>query len=180
MHGDTLIRWKWFWAWEDEKEEQWLRAMSQTGWHLAAVPFPGRYKFQAGPACDYVYRLDFINDRKDFDHYLQLFKDTGWEHLLQFGSWQYFRILARPGENPEIFTDNHSKIQKYQRVLFFLAISFPVLIFGMNATSRLSHPAATAWFYVVITAVYVVLVLIYVVCLLMLLGRILELKRKQV
>ncbi len=32
---------KWFWAWNDEKEEQWLTAMAQQGWHLQSPGFLG-------------------------------------------------------------------------------------------------------------------------------------------
>ncbi len=44
--------------------------------------------------------------------------------------WHYFRKLARPGEDLEIFTDAESKIGKYQRLLAFLGIlMLPLFIF---------------------------------------------------
>ena len=70
---------------------------------------------------------------KDRAAYLQLFHDAGWEHLGNMSAWEYFRKEARPGEEPEIFTDPESKIQKYQRVLRFLVIFFPIIVI-INAT----------------------------------------------
>ncbi len=57
-------KFKWFWAWQDEKEESWLRTMSQQGWHLvSARPF-GVYYFRGGDKSDFVYRLDFQIKKK--------------------------------------------------------------------------------------------------------------------
>jgi hypothetical protein len=38
------------------------------------------------------------------------------------GGWQYFRKEAPAGETPEIYTDQASKVYKYQRLLLFLTI----------------------------------------------------------
>ena len=58
---ETIGKFKWFWAWQDEKEENWLRGMSQQGWHLlSAKPF-GFYNFESGEKKDFVYRLDYKN-----------------------------------------------------------------------------------------------------------------------
>jgi hypothetical protein len=44
------------------------------------------------------------------------------EHIGEMNAWQYFRKEAVPGEQPEIFTDNESKINKYKRLLGYLCI----------------------------------------------------------
>ncbi len=51
-------------------------------------------------------------------------------------AWEYFRKEAKPGEAPEIFTDPESKIQKYQRILRFLIIFFPVLFILFSTSGR--------------------------------------------
>jgi len=131
----TLKQFHLFWAWEDEKEEAWLRAMGQKGWHFTSVSLPGNYTFEKGEPRNDFYRLDFFTDPQAKADYLLLFLDAGWEYLGEMSSWQYFRKTAIPGEEPEIFSDNESKSKKYQRVLFFLVILLPVyfnFIFLMN------------------------------------------------
>ncbi len=125
-------RLKWFWPWQDDAEEVWLREMSRQGWHLMHVVV-GYYTFQAGPPADYVYRLDYQTPaKKEAANYLQLFQDAGWEHVTAFGSWYYFRKLAKEGEEPEIFTDVESKIAKYNRLLEALALPAAMLVLFMN------------------------------------------------
>jgi hypothetical protein len=124
----TITKFKLFWAWEDDKEENWLREMSQQGYHLSSLGLPGFYKFEQGFAKDYVYRLDYIRDRKDYANYLQLFNDSGWDHMGEMAGWQYFRKEAVNGDDLEIYSDNESKANKYQRVVLLLVIILPLLI----------------------------------------------------
>jgi hypothetical protein len=128
MGTETCRKLRWFWAWQDEREEAWLGEMSEQGWHLFGIDFPGVYDFRKGQPKHYVYRLDFQTSRlKDREVYLQLFRDAGWEHLGSMSTWEYFRKEAEPGQAAEIFTDPESKIEKYQRVLRALVIFFPIL-----------------------------------------------------
>ncbi|MFC2015295.1 DUF2812 domain-containing protein [Chloroflexota bacterium] len=135
MSVNTIQKIKWFCAWQDEKEEEWLRSMSQKGWHLSSFGLPGIYRFQAGEPQDYVYRLDYqIHKKKGQQDYLQLFSDAGWEHLGQISSWHYFRKKAREGEVLEIFTDTESKVMKYKRLLAYSAFFFVfwIAVFSHN------------------------------------------------
>jgi hypothetical protein len=123
MDKTTVTKFRWFWAWEDEKEESWLGEMSAVGNHLLKVGFPCFYTFTVGRPRRYVYRLDYQPGfKKDRDDYLQIFSDAGWDHIGEMSSWQYFRKEAAPGEQPEIFTDNESKVTKYKRLLGYLGI----------------------------------------------------------
>ncbi|HSG45349.1 MAG TPA: DUF2812 domain-containing protein [Anaerolineales bacterium] len=123
----TINKFKWFWAWEDEKEEAWLGKMAREGWHLKKLGFPNKYKFESGDPRKDRYRMDFMADRKNYQNYLQLFQDAGWEHIGKLGGWQYFRTRKDRNDAPEIYTDTDSKIQKYQRLFSYLTIFFPVL-----------------------------------------------------
>ena len=87
----TTKKFHWFWAWEDEKEEAWLREMSQKGQHFRSVSPPSTYIFEKGEPIDYVYRLDYFTNRKDRSNYLQIFQDAGWDYKGEMGGWQYFR-----------------------------------------------------------------------------------------
>jgi len=137
-----ISKFKWFWAWQDEKEEAWLSNMAREGWHLKELGLPGNYKFESGEPREDHYRMDFITDRRNYQTYLQLFSDAGWEHLGEMGGWQYFRTRADGEDIPEIYTDKDSKVQKYQRLFTYLTIFFPVLIIFTNQpieeTSRLA------------------------------------------
>jgi hypothetical protein len=128
MEPSTIRKFKIFWAWQDEKEEKWLRSMAQQGWQLISPELPGFYTFKRGEPRDTVYRLDFITSKMDREEYLQLFTDAGWEHVGEMMSWQYFRKEAKQGENPEIYTDPESKIQKYYRLFGYMLIFLPIWV----------------------------------------------------
>ncbi|MCP4139689.1 MAG: DUF2812 domain-containing protein [Chloroflexi bacterium] len=131
-----MKKFHWFWAWEDEKEEVWLREMSQQGWHFKSVSAPGFYTFEKGDAADYVYRLDYFIDRKDMPSYLQIFEDAGWDYMGEMAGWQYFRIESLDGSAPEIYSDKASKAKKYERLILFLVIFLPIYLNMMNIVSR--------------------------------------------
>jgi len=169
----SINKYKWFWAWEDEKEEAWLTEMSENGYHLKSISFPGLYTFDTGSPKNYVYRLDFNSNRKDYLNYLQLFEDAGWEHINEYGSWHYFRNEIVAGETPEIFTDNESKGKKYSRVLLFLVIFFPIYLIMINNLHK-----AEGLFYKIATFVFFLFMLMYTYAMLMLLRRIGQLKKK--
>lgn len=169
MTENVIRKYKLFWAWQDEKEEAWLRQMSQEGLHLVSLGFPGFYNFTPGEPANYVYRMDFITDSKDRANYLQLFKDAGWEHLGHMGGWQYFRTLAGEGELPEIYSDPDSKIQKYRRLLAYLTIFLPISIILFTRGSE--SPG-----YPIIQVVYAVLMVVYTFAVVNILGRISKLK----
>ena len=139
----TISKFKWFWAWQDEKEEAWLHEMSMKGMHFQSAGFPGFYNFEVNGPRDYYYRMDFIIDRKDYQNYLQLFKDAGWEHLGEVGGWQYFRAEAEGTAIPEIYTDRDSKAQKYARLLGILIIFLPIFVImstrPVESTSRFTE-----------------------------------------
>ena len=160
MSDTVMTKFRLFGAWQDEKEEAWLRNMSQAGWHFQSIDFPGFYRFVAGEPRDYVYRLDFNTDRKGYQQYLQLFRDAGWEHLTVYGSWQYFRILAQPGENPDIYTDNSSKISKYQRILTLLVVLNPIYIIIL---SRFSNSESLFQFIVFVLVLVIEIIFIYAI-----------------
>jgi hypothetical protein len=132
---ETKREFKWFWAWNDEREEAWLREMAQQGWHLTKAGAFGTYTFEKEAPKDVVYRLDFRLRDVDKAEYLQLFADAGWEHVGEMNGWQYFRTDVAGGETPEIYTDDASKIKKYQRLLLFLTIVLSILstsLFNLN------------------------------------------------
>jgi hypothetical protein len=175
-----MRKFRFFWPWQEEQEERWLQQMSQAGWHLVSVSLPCSYTFAQGEPREYAYRLDFTSaKRADLPAYYQLFADAGWEHIGVLGSWQYFRKLAAPDEEPEIFTDVESKIAMYRRVLGFSALLLIVLVVIAPTPGRLIQlmPGWRGWFGVIVFAVYVVLIALYIVICVRLWRRMNQLKR---
>jgi hypothetical protein len=174
MEKEKTTRFKWFWAWNDEEEEKWLEEMSRTGWHLEAPGFPGFYHFAKGEPRDYSYRLDFrTGSLKSLEEYRQICRDAGWEQLGRLGSWYYFRKDCRAGESPEFFSDNLSKVQKYQRLLLFMVIFLPIIFNGVFTISRRAHP----WPWSALGILYALLLVIYGIAMIRLLLRIKKLKK---
>ena len=116
--------------------------MSNDGWHLDSVGFLN-YRFKKGEHKDMVYQFDFKPLRgKELDDYITLFDDAGWEYVDRLGSWYYFRTEAKEGLEPEIYTDNASKLKKYKLLLVFLAvISLPQIYFLTMMLTRFKNVA---------------------------------------
>jgi hypothetical protein len=128
VESKPFRKFKLFWAWQDHEEEAWLRQMAQQGYHLSSLVFSTIYEFTHGEPRDVVYRLDYTDVKKsEFDSYLQLFQDAGWEYLDGWAGWHYFRKPADSEHANDIYTDAESKIQKYQRMLTTFII-FPILL----------------------------------------------------
>lgn len=135
MNG-TTVRFRWYWAWQEDRETAWLERMSREGWHLASYTF-GWYRFRRGEPRDCLYRLDFDPDAaKRWDEYLGLFRDAGWEHVLRWGSWHYFRAERGKPFSDEIYTDRESRIAKYRRLLSIVVVCLLVPALVLWPTMR--------------------------------------------
>ena len=186
MDASTLKRTRWFWPWQDEKEEAWLGEMSQGGWHLKSVRLPCVYTFTKGDPSPKIYRLDYmpVNKAKN-QEYLQIFQDAGWEYVGEMSNWRYWSKLVGPGETPEIFTDNESKIKKYQRMLAYMVFFLFLMIFlGMNMFINSSaidpdNGLLINGIYMIGRILYAVIIPIYIVVVVKLLRRISQLKKKR-
>ena len=173
MDKKMIRKFKWFWAWQDEAEEEWLREMSREGLHLVRIGFPTVYTLAVGEPEEYVYRLDYRSHYKmDREDYLQLFRDSGWEYVEEMAGWHYFRQLARPGEEHEIYTDAESKIGKYHRLLAFLGILALPLFLGIINTRDMPYD----WFSPIRVIIWLVF-LLYVYAFVRILIRINQLRR---
>jgi hypothetical protein len=185
METSTLKRTKWFWPWQDEKEEAWLEGMSRTGWHLKSVHLPCVYTFDKGNPSHKIYRLDYMPLNKGNNlEYLQIFQDAGWEYIGEMSNWRYWSKLVANGEPSEIFTDNESKIRKYQRLLTYMTFFLFLLIF-LSINLFINRPWFDSDYGLLINGVflvgrllYVVIIPTYIVVVVKLLRRINQLKKK--
>jgi len=171
-----MSKFKWFWAWQDEKEEAWLHEMAMRGLHLRSVSLPGFYEFEMSEPRNDYYRMDYIVDRKDYQQYLQLFKDADWEHLGEMGGWQYFRTEGKGNAVPEIYTDKDSKAQKYQRLILILIVFLP--IFLTMSTRPVDSTSQFAELYLAGKFIMSLFLILYAYAMVMILRRILKLKNK--
>lgn len=166
---------KWFWPWQDERLENWLGQMSQQGWHLASAGWPARYTFRRGEPADLVYRLDWQEaSRKEQPTYRQLFADAGWEQAGSHAGWQIFRRPAVDGPAGEIFTDDVSKVAKYERAIFAMGGAFAAIVVVMVTmlTYQIDGVIAVLWAALLLAAAY------YLIALLGLSRRVGQLKRR--
>ena len=173
METKTVFRF--FGLWEDEKEEAWLGAMARQGWHLKKIGFINRYVFEGGPPRDVAYGLDFKPGRSDKQNYLQLFADAGWEHVLEYGSWQYFR-KETAGEDLSIFTDNDSKTKKYQRLLAICVVF--LMIWWQPSIKGLEVVLKYGWLVMLVFVLRLALFIMLLYTVIMLMRRIFQLRKK--
>lgn len=177
MKSNLITKHKWFWGWQDDKEEVWLREMAHQGYHLEKVELFGVYHFRVGEPKDVVYRLDYrSHSQKDKNIYLQLFTDSGWEHVVEMSGWYYFRKEVIPGEDPQIFTDNASKAEKYLRLMSYLVVFIPFITVILNKSIERA-PGSVFW--TVIQGVQMLLIVIYTYCMVNLYLRYRALKKKR-
>lgn len=119
-----MKKWKFFL--DLDKEEKWLNEMTKQGWLLAQKNL--RYTFERGE--EKLIKIDYrtFKSKKDLEDYLLLFEDSGWKHLAgdKSSGRQYF-MKEDLGADDDIFSDQRSKAERYQRmadVWFNLALSY--------------------------------------------------------
>ena len=117
---------------EYEKEQEWLSRQHRQGWKLtaAAVCF---YRFERCAPEDVVYQLDYNPEgREHQEEYVQLFRDCGWEHVLDNVGYSYFRKPAAQMQGrEEIFCDEESRMEMFRRILFHRMLPLLILLVGM-------------------------------------------------
>ena len=118
MMQDKKKEIKWFDITQYEQEAEYLRNMNKRGWKFTGVKFPGRYCFEKCEPEDVVYQLDYNQEgRENKEEYLQMFQDCGWEYILDFAGYSYFRKAASEMEQEEsIFCDDESRLEMMKRV----------------------------------------------------------------
>ena len=117
---------------EYEKEQEWLSRQHRQGWKLtaAAVCF---YRFERCAPEDVVYQLDYNPEgREHQEEYVQLFRDCGWEHVLDNVGYSYFRKPAAQMQGrEEIFCDEASRMEMFRRILCHRMLPLLILLVGM-------------------------------------------------
>ncbi len=175
MNGNYTRKFKFFWAWDDDKEERWLEEMSREGLHLIALDGPFLYRFERGEPLRYAYRMDYQTSReKDLANYRSIFEDAGWQLIGRMSGWFYWRKLAKPGEESEIFSDVESKIAKYRHLMGYILIVMVIVIVALGNTTR-----GDGLFFEILSFLRFVLIVFFLYGMLRLWRRIEQLKKEQ-
>ena len=152
-------------AWEDEKEEKWLETMASEGLHLQGVA-PFYYSFVKGTPEKAIYRLDYkMTMDKDYEEYLVIFKDSGWELVTVMGNWHYYRLNPSNDQIPEIYNTNRAKAQKYRRLLLGLVPFLPIYLVMFNPALGLLNRRTSediSLFYEIVHLLMFVLILFFI------------------
>jgi len=102
-----------------EEEEVWLRKQHQKGWKVRKMIPPCFYVFDECEPEDVIYRLDY-KDSKDNEDYIPMLNDFGWEYVMKYGGWLYFRKsadMAESEQDGELFSDDASRVELVQHVV---------------------------------------------------------------
>ncbi len=115
---ETRKQFKYFTIFNHKKEEDYLRDMHRQGWKLVRVSGLGVYHFQRCEPEDVIYQLDYNPQSKDSrDAYLLIFSDCGWEYILDYVGYSYFRKPSSEMNGEEnIFNDADSRTAMMERV----------------------------------------------------------------
>ena len=160
--SSTMTEYKRFGIFEYTDEQEYLRRRHKEGWKFVNVTGLGKYYFEKCEPEDVVYQLDYNQEGLAHkEEYVRMFEDCGWEYLMDFFGYSYFRkpAAAMNGEE-EIFCDDASKLAMIDRIyrgrllpLLVLMLTILVPQFVLNLTTYHSYPLAV--FYLTIMVVYV-------------------------
>ncbi len=124
---------------EYAREQEWLSQQHLVGWKLVKVIPPVFYKFERCNPEEVIYQLDYNQEGMAHkEEYVQMFEDMGWEHVLDYVGFSYFRKpLSEMNGHEEIFSDDASKLEMARRIfrgrilpllVMFCLIIIPTLI----------------------------------------------------
>ena len=151
---DVKKEFRWFSIADYEKEAEYLRRRHKEGWKFKNVTFPGIYTFEKCEPQDVVYQLDYNPDSvKNQLEYVQMFEDCGWEYLLNFAGYTYFRKTAALMEKEEnIFCDDQSRLELLNRIFRGRIIPLMLIFLTMllNGFLNIDNTAMTILFGVLI------------------------------
>lgn len=123
-----MVKLRFFTIADYEEEEAWLRMQHNRGFRLVDFHLPCFYVFEKCTPEDVIYRIDYRNCFEGAD-YMLMFRDFGWEYILNSTGFIYFRKPAAETKlenDGEIFSDNMSKLNMLQRIM--KTRMFPILI----------------------------------------------------
>lgn len=165
---ETKKEFKYFTIFQYEQEQEYLSRRHQEGWKFVKITGLGIYHFERCQPEKVIYQLDYNQEGlANKEEYVRMFADCGWEYLMTFAGYSYFRKpAAEMNGEEEIFCDDQSKLEMMERVLkgrmtplliLFCTVLLPQCV--MNFT--IYHNYVLAVMYALILAVYVI---VFIAC----------------
>lgn len=162
---ETKTEFRYFTIMEYEKEQEYLSKRHGEGWKFTKVTFPGFYHFAKCEPEAMIYQLDYNQEGlAQKAEYVQMFRDCGWEYLMDFVGYSYFRKpAAEMKEDEGIFCDDRSRLEMMNRVLkgrmlpmlaVFLCCIIPQLLIQAS-WNTLRNPLF--YIFVILLVIYIVL-----------------------
>ncbi|HSN58115.1 MAG TPA: DUF2812 domain-containing protein [Clostridiaceae bacterium] len=103
--------------WNLDREEKWLTEMAAKGHILMKCSALGIFTFADGTPQILNYKIDYkqFAKKSDYENYLSLFEDAGWQHICgtKNGGSHYFLPKTAEAGN-EIFSDTESAAARYK------------------------------------------------------------------
>lgn len=155
----TIPEWK--------KEEKYLQKRHSEGWKFTGVTLPGLYHFEKCEPEDVVYQLDYNQEGTAHRaEYIQIFHDCGWEYILDYVGYSYFRkpVADMNGqESEEIFCDDDSRVDMMKRVFRGRMIPLIAIFFCIIIPQLFLQSHTEGTFAMILTGAFAVLFVLYLV-----------------
>lgn len=129
-----------FVAGQEDRECEWLKEMSKSGYHLENVSFASYYTFKKGEAKDYTYMIDMKEkDQVNEYEYLQIYEENGIEYIDKSAEFYYFRGESDADVVSLIQCEQGrylSRINSHKKIIALCGI-FNIFIFIVNFINSL-------------------------------------------
>lgn len=157
-----------------DREALYLGEMHTKGWKLKEVSYSNlvvavKYTFEKCQPEQVSYQLDFYPMKKsERASYLQLFKDCGWEHIIDFNGFSYFRKLYSGVESDaefEIYNDATGKLAVVKRILIMRMLPILLLFLALLPvfSKFVSGGSSFSWELFLIVIIDWVLLIVFVI-----------------
>jgi hypothetical protein len=139
------------------EEQKFLEELHEKGWRLKSYTVFKGYIFERCIPEKWIYQLDYRDEVEDLNAYIQLFEDCGWEYVMMFNSFYYFRRKENKEEetNSEIFSDRETRLEYcasiYKRSIYLTVICTIIfsIIIVPNLWKAVNMLDREPWFLVV-------------------------------
>ena len=160
--SETKKELRWFSIMDYEKEARYLSRMHQKGWKIKRVTMPGIYTFEKCEPEKVIYQLDYnLEGMKNQMEYVKMFEDCGWEYLLEFAGYSYFRKPeAQMSREEEIFCDDESRLDMMNRIFRGRVIPL-IVIFCCQIVNGYNAMAGHGGY--VLASVFSIFMILYIV-----------------
>jgi len=129
----TKVEYRLFFAWNEEQEQAYLEQRAREGWLLESY-LPLRYTFRRAEPGEYIYQFDYSSESASaYEERRQVITSFGWEHVLDYLGWRYYRAKRGDVEAESLYTDADSLSYKYNHILrLFIILALVNFSTAMN------------------------------------------------